>query len=463
MERRIFPTPARLSGAVMNQHSLILITLASVTVAADEPVRMAEQFPAGYQYRVTSTTTLKGTLTVPGDGEKAKPQQMAVAGRGELRYDERVLTPAENGLDPKTIRVYERIGFHRRVGERDQEATVRGSVRRMVILRNKGSQIEVPFSPDGPLLWGELDQVRTDVFSPALTGLLPEGLVRPGDRWDATRAAVAELTDMEHIESGGLECRFEGVTVAAQRRLARVSFRGTIKGVNEDGSVRQELKGELHFDLESNHVSFLDLNGVKSLLDKTGQEVGRIEGEFHLQRHANVRSGDLADDVLARLSLDPNAENTQLLYDDPDLGVRFLYPRRWRVGVVRGRQLDIDEAGGTAGLRITVEPTAKVPTAAQFLAEVKTFLGKQEKVRILHAEPPVRLSAAPQELDSFRVEAEENGRTVVRDHYVLTQSIAGATIAARFTDKEKESVGREVERIARSITLTRKVEDAEKK
>ena len=70
---------------------------------------------------------------------------------------------------------------------------------------------ERPFSPDGPLTWGEIDVVRTDVFNPArIPGLLPAGPVKKGQTWKASAAAVAELTDMEKVEDGALDGRVRG-------------------------------------------------------------------------------------------------------------------------------------------------------------------------------------------------------------------------------------------------------------
>ena len=68
-----------------------------------------------------------------------------------------------------------------------------------------------------------------------------------------------------------------------------------------------------------------------------------------------------SSDTWTSMALEPNADNTQLLYDNPDLGVRFLHPRRWRVAGVRGAQVALDETGGN-GLLLTLEPAATVPT-----------------------------------------------------------------------------------------------------
>src|SRR5207302_5101335 len=206
-------------------------------------------------------------------------------GKSAIEYDERVLTADTDGQVQKTFRIYRRIDFQRKVGERQQESTIRPGIRRLVVIRHENA--EVPFSPDGPLMWGEIDLVRTDVFTPALTGLLPDGAVRLGDRWKATNSAVQELTDMERIEEGQVECRLDQVGMLQDRRQARVNFSGTVRGVNEDGPNRQRLEGFFHFDLESNHVSYLSLNGISILLDKDGKDVGRVEGKCVLARQAN--------------------------------------------------------------------------------------------------------------------------------------------------------------------------------
>src|SRR5690606_38165987 len=133
-----------------------------------------------------------------------------------------------------------------------------------VILRHK--QIEVPFSPDGPLLWDEIDLVRTDVFTPALAGLLPDRAVQVGDRWAAATSAIQELTDFAQIEEGSMACKLENVTTLAGERHARISFKGTLTGVGDDGRGKQQLDGYFYFNLESNHLSYVSMRGVHSLL-----------------------------------------------------------------------------------------------------------------------------------------------------------------------------------------------------
>ena len=134
-----------------------------------------------------------------------------------------MLDLGQSGAIQKTIRMYRQIDFRRQVGNIPQLSTLRPEVRRLVLLR-KGL-LKVPFSPDGPLTWGEIDLVRTDVFTPALAGLLPTGPVAVGARWKAADSAVRELTDLARIDDGGLDCRLEQVVSLGGRRLGALPLR----------------------------------------------------------------------------------------------------------------------------------------------------------------------------------------------------------------------------------------------
>lgn len=433
------------------RHGAVVFGLLTVGLArAEEPVRLRERFEAGYQYRVRCRVDLSGTLTVPAEKGKPAPKPITMGGRSTIDYDERVLEVGADGKVRKTIRLCPRMDFDRIVGGRHQQTSLRPAVRRLVLLRHKNT--EVPFSPDGPLTWGEIDLVRTDVFTPALVGLLPAGPVRVGERWTATAGAVQELTDLERIESGQLECRLDQLLLLEKRRHARVAFTGDVRGTNEDGPSRQRLEGYYYFDLESGHLSYLYLKGRHSMLEKDGREVGRIEGRFVLTRRPNVRIPELSDAALRGVGLEPNAANTQLLYDNPDLGLRFLYPRRWRVASVRGSQVALDGADGS-GLLLTVEPPARVPTGAQFLAESRDWLGRQ-KARLLAVDRPRWVQESPP-VEHFALTAEIKGQKVVMDYHVSHQRDGGVTVAARLLPRDLAAVQREVAGIARSVVVTR--------
>ena len=95
-----------------------------------------------------------------GNGKTEKEgKALRVKGNSIIEYDERVLHLSHEGKVDKTLRLYRNIEFQRRVGEQQQESTIRPAVRRMILLRL--NQAEVPFSQDGPMTWEELVATTT--------------------------------------------------------------------------------------------------------------------------------------------------------------------------------------------------------------------------------------------------------------------------------------------------------------
>lgn len=431
---------------------LLLPFLPLSPLRADGPLRIEEKHAPGDLYRVTVRVRLGGELTLPPEKEKAAPQKLPIKGESAIDYDERILTVDPAGRVTKTIRNHQRMEFERTVGDQPQQSSLRPEVRRLVILRHK--QVEVPFSPDGPLTWGEIDLVRTDVFTPALAGLLPDRPVKTGDRWAAGTSAIQELTDFTEIDGGGLACKLEEITLFNRRRHARVSFVGTVQGVNEDGKSKQRLEGSYYFDLESNHLSYLSMRGQHYLLDKDGKEVGKIEGDFVLTRQRVTTAAKLGDADLRGLVLEPNADNTLLLHDNPDLGVRFLHPRRWVVAGAKGQQLGLDERGGS-GILLTVEPPQKVPTGDQYLKESQAWLQKQ-KAQVLRVEPVRLIQRSPRQVEQFALDVKVQGQQFRMLYFVVRQKEGGVAVAARLTLNDLANLQHEAQRIALSIELTRK-------
>lgn len=436
---------------------LLAAALAVAAVSApyargQESLRLAESFAPGVRYRVELKVDLNGRMTVPV-GEEKKPQQLTVAGASTLLYEERTLPPDTTGAE-KVIRSYRQVEFRRTIGDRDQRADLRDAVRRVVVLRSpRGSKS--PFSPDGPLTWNEIDVVRNDVFCPVLVpGLLPTKPVRPGDQWLVPASAVVELTDAEKIDEGGFTAKLLAVTPIDGRQHAKLSFTGSVKGVDDHGPCRHAIDGTAYFDLAAGRLAYLSIKGTHELLDGAGKVAGRVDGQFVMKRSAAPATGDLSDAALKGVDLNPTVENSVLLYDNPDLGVRFLYPRRWRVGAVQGRQVTLDGPNG-AGILITLEPPARLPTANAYLAEVEGFLRK-EKAPVSPAGRPERVRDRPA-LDRFALATELGGEKVRMEHAVLTDRDGGATVAARLPAADAAVLGKDVDRVLKDLAVTKAV------
>lgn len=420
-----------------------LVALFITTPAlAQTPMTLRETSMPGRIFSIQSRVEISGSLTVPA--EKGKLTTVGVSGRSSIAYDEKPLTAMPDGAT-RTLRQYRQAEFRRTMNDRAQETTIRPFIRRMVVLRS-GTR-EVPFSPDGPLTFGEIDLVRTDVFAPALLGLLPTKSLQLNDTWQAANSAVEELTDFERIEQGGLECRL----VSADNRVAKVAFAGTITGVNEDGPVRQQLDGHFTFDREGSFIASLELTGVKSLLDRDGKTTGKIEGKFKLTREIAGNVIELSDEQIRGLTLEPNPINTLLLYEGAVANVRFTYPRRWRVSVEQGRQITLDGPSGN-GLLLTVEPPDKVPSPTDFARETQDYIVKQ-KGRVIRADPPLKLRPFPLEIERFGMDIELSNQPARMEYAVIRQQTGGATVAARLAPTDAAALRPEFDQFIKSVQI----------
>jgi hypothetical protein len=397
---------------------------------------------------VSVRTDLSGTLTPPA--QKGKPTQpVTLRGESVFDYDERILEVGGDGLPSRTVRSCQQMLIERTVGGQPQKNALRDSVRRLVVLRD--GRTKAPFSPDGPLTWMEIDLVRNDVFAPLLAGLLPQKEVRQGDQWVASSATTLELSGLEQIEKGTIECSLVHTNGTSDGGQARIKLSGTLEGTNEDGPSRQVLDGYYLYDPRANQVTYLYIRGRHSLLNNEKEEIGKIEGRFALHREASPRGRDLSDDTLRGVDLVPTARNTLLLYENADLGVRFLHPRRWRIAAAAGRQLTLEAPEG-AGLLITLEPPGSMPTTREFQNESRGWLVKQQAA--VRSVTQARLIQDSPAVEAFSIALELRGQAVVMDYYVSKQDLGGALLAARLPANLAEALGKEVSELARSLRIT---------
>lgn len=417
--------------------------------AQGETVKLAEPFDSGKRYQVEIKVEMAGQVTLPA-GKDQPAKNVPTVGASTIRYAERVLQADEESA-ARVIRQYQELNFLRTIGDREQKADVRASVRRMVVMRNTAGA-KVPFSPDGPLTWGEIDAVRTDLFLPVtLPGLLPKKEVRPGDEWPVAPEAVTDLTEMDKIADGGLKLKLVSVVSLGGKKMARLALSGTVTGITEDGPSRQTLEGTAYFDLDAAMLSHFALTGTQELLDPSGKVVGKINGRFILTRKA-AAAEDLTDRSLQNVGLRPTPENTLLFYNNSDLGVRFVYPRSWRVGAVQGNQVTLEHTRLGGGILITLEPPSKLPSAEQFLTEAKDQV-RTLKGTVFSAENPVR----DNRLDRFALDAEIGGKKVRLSYAILRNSDGGATFAARIPSADAAGLGREIDRILKEFEVTKAI------
>jgi hypothetical protein len=420
--------------------SFSLLLVAS-QVEAQAPIRMEERLAPNVSYHVNCRVQIAGKMTLPD-------KIIDIEGKSNIEYDERVLRVNDAGVVDKTLRLFANMEFERKVGTDLQKSTLRPAVYRLVVVRQ--NNIEAPFSPDGPLKMSEIDLIRTDVFTPALVGMLPKIAVSPGDSWKADESSARELTDLVQIKGGDLTCRFE----KADSTLAKVSFRGTISGVGENGPTKHELDGFYYFDLTAHLLTYVSLKGTEHLLNAKNEAQGKVTGTFVLTREA--KPAPAAIDESVSLTLDPNEDNTRLLFEDDETGLQFVHARKWKPRVEES-QVKLDDLRGN-GLVVTVDPLSRLPSLQQFLNEARGGF-ERRKGQVTFVSPSQMLQRQPTTVETLVLDAElPSGQATQRATVVLAvirDESAGATLAATLVTTDRTALVRDVERLASSIRVGR--------
>jgi hypothetical protein len=413
---------------------------------------LAESFDTKSAYRVELRANISGVVTLPGVNDK--PSALVnMTGKSQIVYDERPLAD-EDATTRKTVRAYRVVEFTRKFGDTEQKATIREPVRRMIVLRSEQGK-KAPFSPEGALTYSEIDVVKNDLFSPTLVaGLLPKGDVKVGDTWKASNAAIMDLTDLDTIEDGELKLELTNVVTVNNRQQAKIAMTGSVRGTNEDGPNRQKIEGTIYFDIDRKRLSYMKLSGTHELLNKDGKSTGKIEGTFVMAREEANQTQLISEDALKGIDLKPSEENSMLLFDNPDLGISFKYPRRWRVGVVQGRQITLEESQGGAIL-MTVCSAANTPSVKLFQEELRTILDKQKAK--LEPFSATKLFSEKPKMERFTTRVETTAGVAELDDTILSSADGGVTVAARLPEKMSKELRPDVDRVLKSLQITRKI------
>lgn len=425
----------------MSRAGLFVLLITAAPAWGQSPLRLEERLIPDAAYHVSCRVQIAGKLQLPD-------KTLDIDGKSDIEYDERILRLNKEGVADKTARLVSRMNFERKVGPDLQKSELRPAVSRLVMLRH--DTIEAPFSPDGPLKLQEVDLIRTDVFTPALAGLLPKAAVTPGATWKADDAATRELTDLGQVTGGGLTCRFDTLDGA----LAKVSFQGTVEGVGENGPTKHELDGFVYFDTAVHLLTYVSLKGTEHLQGEKGASGGKVTGTFVLTRQPQAAPAAIA--AASNLIVDPTEDNTRLLFEDEETGVRLAHSRKWKPRA-DGGQIRLDDARGN-GLVITPDPLRSLPSLAQLLGEARGGIERRNG-KVTLSGPPQALQRAPTivEVQSMDVEvptAKETKRGTMVLSVIRDESV-GATLAATLISSDRSAVAREIERMALTIRISK--------
>jgi len=405
--------------------------------AAQQKITIREEYRIGDVYQVETVSTQKGELDTVADRQQPNlPKRLAKTGRASSNYVEKILSVDVDRLANKTLRKYQLLEAEQTIGIDLTRARLRDSIRHLVLDRQNDQA--VTFSPDGPLLLGELEQTRSDVFLPRLSGMFPSQSVARNDSWKVSNAAVQELTDLQQITSNALECTLDRI----DSDIAYIQFRGRVEGTTPTGSNQQTIQGRYRFDLRDQRLVTLDFEVTSILKNAERKEVGSITAQFELKRKSV--STTLSTEGM---SLDSSEENTLLLVQEPRLGLELVHSRRWVPRQVSDKSWQIDGPSGS-GITIQFESASNIPAADVIRKQIESTL-----VKSVPNLKPLPDPAAWSEAQRLAWTGSHNNKDYVYEYFLWKRGNSGAIIAGRYYGPEAQLAQKDVERMIRSLKL----------
>jgi len=285
---------------------------------------MAEPYTDSRAFQSTSTITTEGKVQA-AKGADAK-EELELKADVSFEFLGRRLPPA--GRDAEALREarsFQKADLVTRVAGYETKASLPDD-RRLIVVNGSREGL-ISYSPQGLLTRETVDLLEIPGDALSLLALLPSVEVSPGGEWTPPDWALQMLTGMEAVESSELKCRLDQATPSA----AKVTYRGKIKGQKLGTNTSVDVVGVFLFNLESRY-----LTQAKTVYTITS-DVGTVHPGLNLKvtavlaRKPVEQVGELADDQLAKIPLEPPAESLALRYAAEPWGLELRHDRDWHL------------------------------------------------------------------------------------------------------------------------------------
>ncbi|MEX2121423.1 MAG: hypothetical protein WD847_17650 [Pirellulales bacterium] len=375
--------------------------------------------------RVEVSLEVGGDLTTVEDGV-LKPLKMSVVAK--LAYDEKLLSAGNAADTVRATRHYDRAEAVIKVEKGGLKPSLREDRNLLVAQVDQGGT--TIFSPLGPLTREELDLVDIPANSLLIDSLLPGTAVAVGDHWEHGDRLLAALLGLDAVSQADVASEL----VAADGQTASIELGGKLHGAIGGVATEIELKGKYSFSFAQRRVTRL------GLLIQEKRSVGHVGPGVDvvaklMMTVAPVRAvGNLSDQTLAGLEVEPHPQATLLEYESPGGKFQLAYDRRWhimddRADLLAMRLVDRGELIAQCNVSALppVEPGKHV-TLPKFQADIGRSLSGDFR--------QIREAAASEAggLLTYRVVAEgEVAELPMRWHYYLVAGAEGRQVVFAFT------------------------------
>ncbi len=321
-------------------------------------------------FRVRMEIEVKGNVNSVADPlvRGGKKQTLPLDAKLTLDYEERFLRPVAAARDSTIIAVerhfQEAVGTSK-LSRTNQDITLRDSVHDVIARRDLLP--ETIYSQDDYLTHEEVDLLRTPIASTAIDALVPQQMMRPGEKARMLPADLASFFNLSSVASSEVEMEM----VSATESEAKLQLRGKIDGSVSGVPTQLRVVGKLTLDRHVGSVTWAAI-----AIHET-REIGNAEPGFDVTATIRMVRKPLSKvqtlpESPAKIAFDAMPPQDRLLVamSSENVGVQGLMDRRWRVmkdlpGEAIMRMIENDQTIA----QLNLKPLARLPEGHQLTLE----------------------------------------------------------------------------------------------
>lgn len=321
-------------------------------------------------FRVRMEIDVQGNVNLVADPlvRDGKKRMLPIEAKLALDYEERYLRPegatAESEITGVERHFHEAVGTSR-LSRTEQKIKLRDAVDHVIARRDQLP--ETIYSADDYLSHEEIDLLRTPIASTAIDALIPEQVLRSGEKVTVSAANLASAFNLSSVATSDVEVEM----ISLDAVEAKLQLRGKIDGSVSGVPTQLRIVGKLTLDRGAGAITWAAI-----AIHET-REIGNAEPGFDVT--ATIRMVRKPLTSVQKLPSRPAA----IVFDAPPpqdrllvavssehVGVQGLVDRRWRLmkdlpGEAILRMIDNDRSIAQLNLR----PLAKLPEGEQLTLE----------------------------------------------------------------------------------------------
>jgi len=274
-------------------------------------------------FSVRSRLQVEGQVQTATPGGSSVDLNMQVD--AQLSYLERRLPPAGKEAEAlRAMRHYRTARASIDIGGRKTTSELSDS-RRLMVAEGQRSGVRT-WSPHGPMTYDMLELLRTPGDSLALLGLLPDGEVSAGSRWEPPDWVISMLTGVEAVSTSELKCHISKLDA----QYAVIDIDGSVEGAVLGAFTKIAVSGQVACDLKSGFLRQARITQTEERAVGAVSPGMKVTATMYVDRQAAVSSGELTDSRLASVPVNPSRQELSLVLNSP-WNLRFTFDRNWHV------------------------------------------------------------------------------------------------------------------------------------